>query len=557
MTRQLLRLSTSIPLRKLKQGGTLTIRSSFPRTILKIIPEWRDDGIVSLHQSLFSGDREAQLKVTQKDDFVTSMGRSESHMAVEIFPGEVSDAALPKSTLEPQAERLAHPLTSNGNIMVTADGSVLSDSGEYAARVLREFTHNEGNTFVTGEQIVRESSLELTAWVPEKVNLTCNLSEGGTVSIDKKIEGDIHLFTKDGDVTVNKLRGHYVSIITETNGVIYVSDLIEAQNVVINTPGRLRAKRIHGTNIDVQIKKTDQSELPTMDIDDEGACIDISSLYVSGAGGANLSVLSLKALDGRAIRVKSSHGHVTAETSPPLSFSDKRPLVELGGVNGSCDVYINSPTITYSDKITVGRIHVDRLSPNSVSFVTSTIGNLELTFDRKVESDLRLLACADVKTLDTRALLEDGGVSRCAAALKELDESTKKGSGERRISINTDAFSPDPDVVEFANIDYVEGRMDNKSMEPDSRFDVRTKGDRGVGKISLEGAASQSLSGFSPGSTETTRPLFAAATNGKISAESLSWLGAIARRYGLEQDVRDLGRTASRKGRSIAPTPIE
>jgi hypothetical protein len=441
--------------------------------------------------------------------------------------------------------------------VVTEDGSVISDPGEFAARVLREVTHDEWNPGDTGEQIARESSLELTAWVPEKINLTCNLLEGGTISIDKKIEGDIHLFTKDGDVTVTKLRGHGVSIMTDSNGVIHASDLIEAQNVVINTPGRLRAKRIHGTNIDVQIKKTEPCEWSIMDIDDEGACIDIGSLYVSGVGGANLSVFSLEALDGRAIRVKSSHGHVTAEASLPLSFSNKRPLLEFEGINGSCDVHINSPTITSSDEITVGRIHVDSVAPNSISFVTSTFGNLELTFDRKVESDLRLLACADLERIDTRALLEDDEISRRAAALKELDKSTKKGSGERRIFVNTNAFNRDAGSVEFANVDYVEGWMDNKSMEPDSRFDVRTKGESGVGKISLEGAASQSLSGFSPGSTETTRPLFAAATNGKISAESLSWLGAIARRYGLAQDGRDLGRTASRKGRPIAPTPIE
>ena len=101
------------------------------------------------------------------------------------------------------------------------------------------------------------------------------------------------------------------------------------------------------------------------------------------------------------------------------------------------------------------------------------------------------------------------------------------------------------------HVEYAQGLVRNKSKEPDSRFDVKTRGRQG--KINVEGAAGQALEGFSGGKTtsdekvsdDEKRPLVAVATNGKISLESLSWLGAIARRYGVSDDRVDLGRQAS------------
>ena len=101
------------------------------------------------------------------------------------------------------------------------------------------------------------------------------------------------------------------------------------------------------------------------------------------------------------------------------------------------------------------------------------------------------------------------------------------------------------------HVQYAQGVACNRSEEPDSRFDVKTRGRQG--KINVEGAAGQALEGFSGGkassdeitSDDEKRPLVAVATNGEISLESLSWLGAIARRYGVSDDRIDLGRQAS------------
>ena len=63
-------------------------------------------------------------------------------------------------------------------------------------------------------------------------------------------------------------------------------------------------------------------------------------------------------------------------------------------------------------------------------------------------------------------------------------------------------------------LEYVEGIVDNKSNEPNSRFDVKTKGltsssSSSVGKIRIEGAADM--------------PLLALAIDGMIKIDSLSW----------------------------------
>ena len=100
-----------------------------------------------------------------------------------------------------------------------------------------------------------------------------------------------------------------------------------------------------------------------------------------------------------------------------------------------------------------------------------------------------------------------------------------------------------------------------RSFEPDSRFDVKTKPpsaaagaaadvNKGIGKVNITGAPAQALSGFSGKKGGEQNPLFAVAASGSIKVETVSWFGAIARRYGMDDRGRkDVGRTASREGR--------
>jgi len=331
-------------------------------------------------------------------------------------------------------------------------------------------------------------------------------------------------------------------------------------------------------------------------------------------------------------RVKSHHGHVSVRAvvggdATPRTENDlpSHPLVDLGGVNGSCDVLVELSSeedvvprdddeeddrAVREDTVVAARVHFDSLTPRSISAVTARkrVGDVHLTMDRKLEAEARLLSLAeagvalpgDVEAWDLAGEEiddddEDDDDDDCdgengnrdvKSLLLELDaiasNKDDKGFYDRdnntAISIETDAyigkwglepFRPnDPNKNDSSDnrnetlrtVQYTQGTVKNRSGEPDSRFDVRSRG-----KIDVDGAASQALHGFRSKSkskydddddeasdcdADSSLPLVAVATDGRIRLETLSWLGSIARRYGLEESERsDLGRQASRAPR--------
>ena len=281
--------------------------------------------------------------------------------------------------------------------------------------------------------------------------------------------------------------------------------------------------------MDIQVHHQihEEGDVALMDEDDDGAAIDISSLYVSGSGSANLVAESVgggtSSTTIKSIRCKSHHGHLNAQ-------GDHK--VELGGTNGSFDVDCKGEAC----------IHIDSLASDSIS-IASTQERLSLTMDRKLTADLRLVSGENVRDLARSVLLEDDEQS-----LEEgLQEYKSRPVGEP-ISVVTSAFTEVPlkSGVSFTHLNYVQGYVENKSLEPDSRYEQKG------GKIRLEGAANQALHGFTSSEKEI-RPLVIGTSEGRIAIESLSWLGAIARRYGLEESERqgDLGRQATRRGRAL------
>jgi len=141
-----------------------------------------------------------------------------------------------------------------------------------------------------------------------------------------------------------------------------------------------------------------------------------------------------------------------------------------------------------------------------------------------------------------------------------------------RIHIETKAFTgrERKESHLLGHCEFVDGWIENTTSEPDSRFDRKLRGhDHGsgsVGKIRLEGASEQALQSFqhksdkgsdvSPSSSSFARPLLAVCTPGNIMLETLSWMGNIARRYGLDEtrEKDDLGRQATRRGRLVGPS---
>lgn len=575
-SRHLARLWRSVPLAGLQQGSSLSIRSNLPGpTHIFLKSEWRDNGHVELKQvfSKNSSVAEANMRITQEGDQMTSLGRMASHVSLlleaQLPTGETThDAtkALDQHTVpEPKLKPPEEVILDNGTIL--PDGEEFSPPPEGTRRV----EYHDGIAHVTSDDPQEEEpGTFLSLQMPEKVNLICELNNGGSITIAGKVEGDIRLYTADGDMSVTKLRGHTVELESRgPNNLIFVKELLEAKDVSVQTRGRLRAKQIHGTTVDVQINPNHETAKhaihSTMDEDDEGSLVDIGSMYIGSNGGATIKVGPCQP-SRRAVRVKSNHGPLRVETDgvgmpaeTNKATDQTYPVVELGGVNGNCEVSIGNAGLLETSKDmdwSSCMVHVDSLSPDSVSLVTAQQGDVSVTLDRKVEADLRLLS---VTSLSKESLLEELGTTiaeeedpdAVGDALRNYQGAAAPNALDERISIETSAFSRGPADVTVEGLEYVDGWVDNKSDEPDSRFDRKVAGS--VGKIRLASAADQALHGFSEkGDSDVyLRPLFAVAGTKRILVETVSWLGAIARRYGLEESGRELGRTASRRGRPI------
>jgi len=276
------------------------------------------------------------------------------------------------------------------------------------------------------------------------------------------------------------------------------------------------------------------------------------------------------ATNPKKVRVKSNHGHITVRVHSPVQhypplpsstiqtddFGQKLASVDLGGVNGSFDVAVESMEFQHNGdthRPLSARIHVDSLSPEQVNILTCDQGSIAVTLDRKVECDLRLVSCPSTKNLDIDGLIleDDTDVVRSLMDHNRRLESHVHnnplrnhvgGKSSSRIDIQTPAFSGE--TLYIQDTEYMRGRVENMSQEPDSRFDRKVKGTitGSVGKITRDGAAAQALEGFSSGARrlvglDTRQPLIAAATDGKISLDTVSWLGAIARRYGMDESI--------------------
>lgn len=537
------------PLSTLNQGASLSIRSHVPLASLQILSQWRDDGRVNLTQhkaSIARSDKGESLFLTisQTQDRMTSLGRSASHVALDLHKNKPNSDESPDMYKLSSADD-AEPISQES----TDTGTIHKDSIEYG--------------------------VHLSVIVPEKVNLDIRLEQGGSICVPEKVEGDVDLSTSDGAIKVKKLRGHKVRLESfGQNALVYASGLLEAQELSVMSSGRFRAKQIHGSSVDVRISHKDPSrpEYESLEQDDDGAIIDVSSLYVPGHGGATLTVQSAE-LEKKAVRVKTNHGpvRVTVDgacqpTATDANTNEFYPLVELGGVNGNFEVSTQNTVVKDGQDWKSCLVHVDSLSPDSVSLLSTDAGDISLTVDRKVESDLRCLTTTskDCLTEASAMLAEEEDSDLVLDIVRNIPSSpsnTMNIGSRPNINIATKAFTESPGKsFHSSHVHYVDGWVDNNSAEPPSRFDRKVRGETAKGKINRDSAAEQALHGFGKSkssedktSKEFPRPLMAVVGTAAIALETVSWLGAIARRYGLDESGRDVGRQASRRGRPLQP----
>jgi len=614
--RQLKRIWRSIPLPTLGQGGTLSIHSSLPRncgplTVL-VKPEWRNDAHISLEQIVPPSNRSSKnsdynvssdvkmIVTTHEKGLVTSMGRTESHVSIHLSVD--SEASSSELLGEEDATDLS---------MEAKDSNITKDGLPLRPHVM------------------------LTAIIPEKLNLNCTLDDDGgqgqnNIIITEKMEGDVKFSTMGGNVTAKKIRGHHVHMDAQ-GGTIHISQLLEAQTVHLATTcqGRIRAKMINGSDVSLQVTDTPDNNVDdndahvsdattknrrkaeALDIDDQLAFVDVGSLYTSWTGdGAFINVMGAP-ITFPMVRIKSNHGNICVNANmtgshEPLTsdcvvdeFGQRRAILDLGGVNGSCDVSIQENGDHEEDGESLSplaaRIHFDSMYPDTVNLITTAGNNkaghrdVGITLDRKIKAEVRLLSSPQSDDMDTDIFTSDDmdAVQKTVVnlanknghspenAMTESRQDSNVGKKEDTIDIQTKSFTLAEENL-FANnsIHFVAGSVENKSDEPDSRFDRKIRGDsgkaplmmdvnRGEGKIRLDGAATQALQGFvkvqkhdntsdsgsSASDNATQNPLLAVATHGLITLETVSWFGSIARRYGMDENPRDLGRQATRTPR--------
>ena len=597
------------------QNGTLLFRST-SKSIgqIDIIPQWRDDTMLELIPIMMSKD------VEDRNDGNTSKNNSINDNESAVIEVQYDDES---SSTEKQQT------VSYGGLQFTLHRDGISTAlGRKGSLVEVDVDVDVDLGSVDDNTEEKAQVWKVVATVPEKSNITCNITKGNINVIGSKLEGDAHLETSDGDIKVSKLRGHdvtlnnsgvdtntfsddYASTLSSSSlpGLIYVQKSIEAKTISITSSNRVRARMVNGSDVSVRVvvpptfatEKEEEGMNTTvndgrndnkLDEDDAGFRVDIGSLYISGSSEceARLNVDESDSSTGL-VRIKSSHGHVMvhAKTTHNASLAGVKqqiPLVDLGGVNGSCDVNLEVVGSDGSDAKVVSpvpheapvttRVHFDSLSPDSISTITSShhyLGGrsddaiVSVTVDRKVEADLRLLILnngAESMPIDMDRLTSDDH-DDVESELLDIERYIQKSGSynaantTESIYIETDAFDPMTENKKLPASEcfqYKQGTIRNRSGEPDSRFDIRASPSRG--KINIDSAASQALSGFQGKNNDSDitaddnshLPLLAVVTNnnGKIKLETLSWLGAIARRYGLEGQ-QELGRTASRMPR--------
>ncbi len=457
--------------------------------------------------------------------------------------------------------------------------------------------------------------IQLVAKIPQTMNtITCQLDgkESSIVIEGPKLEGQAFFLKCTGNITVTKLRGHIIDLTTTTRGIIFIKQLLEAQFVHLLTSysGRIRALQIHATTIHATVQQYPEQQQniinnitagnndgnQKLDLDDTLARIDIGSLYASSSSSSSPvtnnnnnpadddnkdetgAFLCVDVPGGtpdypRNVRVKSNHGYISVYTLLSKTASsantsnnnnnycqDTSALVELGGINGCCDVIVDKeggemkeeqPSTERMSTVTAVKAHFDSVFHNSTSAITSeSTGQVHISLVRKLETDVRLFSAPDLSPVDFNGLVTweqnvldqtlDQWENDLTAATAGTEDIHTAGS-HCRINVNTPYFQEGPNNNKNNRnekkqqydplVHSVQGTVCNKN-DPLSRWDIKARG-----KINVESAHGQALNKFGyhgQQSNDHRRHLLVVASIGNIHLESLSWGEAIARRYGFE-----------------------
>ena len=485
-----------------------------PRVSVVLLSSWREDGVLTLSHRLSRDCLPASLSISEECVEGEHTGVVAAELAVRLSPAAATEAA----------------------------------------------------------ELYEPPEIIITAHVPEKMHMSI-YNYLGDITVTGKVEGDSILSSSVGDITVDKLRGHKICLSSQVcpstglGGGIFVKKLIEAETLSLSASagGSVQAKMLNGRDVTVSVGVDGTRQSSAAPSSRRPSCIDIGSIYshlpshpvsvslVPTTLTCSRSPSSFNGDPTPLIRLGSTHGPLSVTLHPPPSpsspfvpsFSSSGvpvPLVEVGGVSGSLTVDVLIPSLPVESL--AARVHFDATPQNTWSSVTAMAGALHVTVDRKVDADIRLMACKttdfghrQAKVLDGELDFDEGETSSSSGLTTKPTTTTT--TTHTLIDLSGSSLTPDDGhPLENKSASYLSGRL-TPSGEPASRHDVKlgNRNPRAAGKIDAEGARKQANFAFvghgKDNKAEEERPMITVGTRGEVKIETMSWMAQIKRKFGV------------------------
>ena len=314
-----------------------------PETVkVTLVPEWREDALLESSQWVGEGDAVVSLDTSSVDATTT----------ISAFV-----------SVEEEAAAAAAAAAAAGSSSKSKKKKVLASSCDVADGDWPSTPYTSSSAGPGEEPPPPSGKLEITLRVPSKLDLSARL-DSGDVEIPGKLEGhDILVTTGAGEINVDKLRAHRITLSAGGGGggtgFLGVKRLVEAEDAKLRG-AMVHAKMISGRNVSVdsfepfgtkgRCRRDGDHEQQQQQQQQPRAKIDVGSLYVSGSQAAAISALYDSSEDECpcAVRIKSNHGAVDVDLQVKSrsavatidDYGTRVGLVELGGVSGECSVSV-------------------------------------------------------------------------------------------------------------------------------------------------------------------------------------------------------------------------
>ncbi|KAG6614345.1 uncharacterized protein IUM83_14477 [Phytophthora cinnamomi] len=209
-------------------------------------------------------------------------------------------------------------------VLQAEDFSLSVDGADVLSLFSVEEDVDDATDVIKTLRVTKKSSVDATVQLrlPHSVDLSVAVASGG-VSLQDKLEGDVHVAVGRGDVAVHKLRGRSVSLKTN-GGRVRVAALVEGETVRLEASDSISCKRLMAGKADVKLGK---GAAP--------AESDFGAIYA-----ATCNVVSTNQSGDAALHVGNVHGYlrVTSDGLRRVQVDSVTGALEVEDSGAKCDV---------------------------------------------------------------------------------------------------------------------------------------------------------------------------------------------------------------------------